>query len=258
MRRLDLELTKRGLARSRNEAKELIESGLVLVNGFVVAKATNQVNENSSITLAKPVAQYVSRGALKLKSALKKIQIDFNGKVCLDAGASTGGFVQVMLDAGAELVYAVDVGYGQLAWSLQQDSRVVMMDRTNVKDLTNENFTKKIDVITADLSFISLKSVLPAFAKILSHDGEMLLMVKPQFEVGKAAVGRGVVRDANLRRSAILDVVAAARELGWVTINAVESEVHGPSGNREFFIHLRPDGAELAAEAISALVSEEL
>lgn len=258
MRRLDLELTKRGLARSRTEAKELIESGLVLVNGFVAVKPTNQVDENASISLAKPVSHYVSRGATKLLSALKKIDIDFKNKVCLDAGASTGGFSQVMLESGAKQIYAVDVGYGQLAWSLRQDPRVVVIDRTNIKDLAAQDFDLPVDIITADLSFISLKSVLPALDRIISTNGEMLLMVKPQFEVGKDAVGRGVVRDAQLRRSAILDVIATARNLGWVTVDAVESEVHGPSGNREFFIHLRQNGAELSPEMISALVSEDM
>ena len=258
MRRLDLELTQRGLARSRQDAKDLIEQGLVNVNGFVAKKADAQVSDSASITINSNSTKYVSRGARKLLSALNSTSIDFAGKICLDAGASTGGFVQVMLDRGAKLVYAVDVGYGQLAWQLQQDPRVIRMDRTNVKELTTDLLPQVPQIITADLSFISLKSVLPALDRVIEPTGEMLLMVKPQFEVGKEQVGRGVVHDPALRRDAILSVVDAARSLGWLVGGAAESEVHGPSGNREFFLHLRRNGAELPWSNISGLVTEDL
>jgi 23S rRNA (cytidine1920-2'-O)/16S rRNA (cytidine1409-2'-O)-methyltransferase len=258
LRRLDLELTQRGLARSRQDAKDLIEQGLVNVNGFVAKKADAQVSDSASITINSNSTKYVSRGARKLLSALNSTSIDFAGKICLDAGASTGGFVQVMLDRGAKLVYAVDVGYGQLAWQLQQDPRVIRMDRTNVKELTTDLLPQVPQIITADLSFISLKSVLPALDRVIDPTGEMLLMVKPQFEVGKEQVGRGVVHDPALRRDAILSVVDAARTLGWLVVGAAESAVHGPSGNREFFLHLRRNGAELAWSNISGLVTEDL
>lgn len=257
MRRLDLELTKRGLARSRGEAKELIEAGQVLVNGFVATKTTTQVSEDTHISLNKETTTYVSRGALKLISAMTALNVNVAGKICLDAGASTGGFVQVLLESGAKKVYAVDVGYGQLAWSLQQNSNVIVMDRTNVKNLTPADLPELVDLITADLSFISLKTVLPALASVAADQAEMLLMVKPQFEVGKVEVGRGVVRSRELRISAILGVVDSAKQLGWVVIGAVESKVHGPSGNREFFLHLARNGAELTQAEISAQISEE-
>ena len=257
MRRLDLELTKRGLARSRSDAREMIEAGHVLVNGFVNVKPTSQVDENTSITVDEPKIKYVSRGAAKLLSALSELDISISGKICLDAGASTGGFVQVLLERGATKVYAVDVGYGQLAWQLQQDARVVVMDRTNVKNLTESDLPELVDLITADLSFISLKTVLPALTVIAKPESEMLLMVKPQFEVGKLDVGRGVVRNLQLRQQAVLSVVAVAKELGWVAIGAVESKVHGPSGNREFFLHLARNGAELTPDQISQRLSEE-
>jgi 23S rRNA (cytidine1920-2'-O)/16S rRNA (cytidine1409-2'-O)-methyltransferase len=257
LRRLDLELTKRGLARSRSDAREMIEAGHVLVNGFVNVKATSQVDDNTSIVVDEPKIKYVSRGAAKLLSALSELDIAISEKICLDAGASTGGFVQVLLEHGADKVYAIDVGYGQLAWQLQQDDRVVVMDRTNVKNLTAADLPELVDLITADLSFISLKAVLPALTAIAKPESEMLLMVKPQFEVGKSDVGRGIVRSFALRQQAVLSVVAAAQELGWVVIGAVESKVHGPSGNREFFLHLARNGAELTPNQISQRLSEE-
>ena len=235
----------------------MIESGAISVNGFVVKKTTSQVDEKTIISLIKEKSNYVSRGAAKLNSALSEINIEILDKICLDAGASTGGFVQVLLERGAKRIYAVDVGYGQLAWQLQQNPAVVIMDRTNVKNLTPEVLPELVDLITADLSFISLKTVLPALTSVASSSAQMLLMVKPQFEVGKEDVGRGVVRDYSLRRDAVLGVVSAATSLGWVVIGAVESKVHGPSGNREFFLHLAKDGAQLTPTQIAELISEE-
>lgn len=258
MRRLDLELVKRGLANSRGKAQELIQSGVVVVNGLIAVKATTQVNDQTSIVVKKLTKQYVSRGALKLLSVLDKFTVDIAGLTCLDAGASTGGFTQVLLDRGALKVYAVDVGYGQLAWQLQQDNRVVVMDRTNIREIDPTMFHEPIDLITADLSFISLITVLPALTLISNPKTKLLLMVKPQFEVGKHDVGRGVVRDPQLRKAAISNVVKAATELGWEVIGAAESEVHGPSGNIEFFLHLARSGPGLTRSEILAQVSEEL
>jgi 23S rRNA (cytidine1920-2'-O)/16S rRNA (cytidine1409-2'-O)-methyltransferase len=257
VRRLDQELVKRGLATSRTDAQELINLGKVSVNGIVMRKSTTQVNENASIIVKSVVDKFVSRGALKLKSALDQFQININGLICLDAGASTGGFTELLLHHGASKVYAVDVGYGQLAWKLQTDNRVVVMDRTNIKDISIDDLADPIDLITADLSFISLKSVLPYLVKVIKPEGEMILMVKPQFEVGKENIGRGVVRSAELRLQAVLGVITVANEYGWGVVGAVESKVHGPSGNREFFLHLRQNSAELTPEQIAALITEE-
>jgi len=257
LRRLDQEIVKRQLARSRGQAQELIEAGSVLLNGFVAKKSTTQVDATSSITIKAAERKYVSRAALKLLSALNAFDLKITGKTCLDAGASTGGFTQVLLEQGAAKVYAVDVGYGQLAWQLQQDERVVVLDRTNVKTITRSQLGVQIDLVTADLSFISLRQVLPALAGLLNADGKMVLMVKPQFEVGKDNVGNGVVRSVELRKSAISGVIATAAQLGWRVVGAVESKVHGPKGNREFFLHLAQNGAELGLAEIFDLITEE-
>jgi len=255
LRRLDLELVKRGLARSRDEAKSLIESGQVLVNGFRIDKTSTLVSDKVSIKVKKESSKYVSRAALKLLSVLPELKINFQNKLVLDAGSSTGGFVQVALERGARKVYAVDVGYGQLAWSLQTNPRVVVMDRTNIKDLTPDVFPEKVDLITADLSFISLRNIMKVLVELVKPQGDILVMVKPQFEVGKFNVGKGVVGSRELRQSAILNVVQFAKQLNWVVVGAVESSVHGPNGNREFFLHLRQNGAELSQEVISERVS---
>lgn len=255
MRRLDLELVKRGLARSRAEAKSLIESGAIIVNGFKIDKTSTLVSERVSIKVKGENNRYVSRAALKLLSVLPELQINFQNKIVLDAGSSTGGFVQVALEQGARKVYAVDVGYGQLAWSLQTNPKVIQMDRTNIKDLTKQSLPEQVDLVTADLSFISLRNVLKSLVEIIKPQGDILLMVKPQFEVGKFNVGKGVVGSYELRKSAIVNVVQSAKELGWVVVGATESGVYGPSGNREFFLHLRKNGAELSQEVIAQRIS---
>jgi 23S rRNA (cytidine1920-2'-O)/16S rRNA (cytidine1409-2'-O)-methyltransferase len=257
LRRLDIEIVKRHLARSRGEAKDLIESGLVEVNGFTVQKTATLVSPDAAIKILEARNGYVSRGANKLLSILPMVQIDFTNKVVVDAGASTGGFVQVALELGAKKVYAVDVGYGQLAWSIQTNPKVVVMDRTNVKNLVKANFAEEINIVMADLSFISLKSVMPVICELVESSGDLLLMVKPQFEVGKDKVGRGVVTDPDLRTAAVNGVIAVANQFGWFCVGAAESLIHGPSGNREFFIHLRKNGAELSPAQIAQLISRE-
>ena len=201
--------------------------------------------------------EWASRGAHKLIGALDAFDVDVTGLRCLDAGASTGGFTDVLLDRGAAEVVAVDVGYGQLVWRLQSDARVHVHDRTNVRALEPAVVGGPADLVVADLSFISLRTVLPALTACTREDGELLLMVKPQFEVGRQRLGSGgVVRDAGLRLAALTDVTAAARALGLVLLGAVASPLPGPSGNVEFFLRLSRHGVD-AGDAVLAVAIEE-
>ena len=254
--RLDSELVRRGLARSREQAQELIESGQVKVSGIKVHKVASQVDENTPISLVGDISEYVSRGAHKLLGALdafKELKVD--GKVCLDAGASTGGFTEVLLERGARQVLAVDVGYGQIAWKLRQDERVKIFDRTNIRTIDTNLFGGKVDLIVADLSFISLKTVLPSLQQVASENCDYLLMVKPQFEVGRERIGAGgVVRDPEQRKAAILEVAARAFELGLGARGVVASPLPGPSGNVEYFLWLHHGGAPLTLEAVTKAI----
>ena len=238
--RLDAELVRRGLARSRESASELIESGNVLVAGMPANKAATQVDTQISITLKGEADEFVSRGGHKLSGALDCFStIILNGKTALDAGASTGGFTDVMLKRGVKMVVAVDVGYGQLAWQLQKDPRVKILDRVNVRTLTPEQVGEEIDLVVADLSFISLKLVLPALIVVAKQEADFLVMVKPQFEVGKEKLGAGgVVRDAHLRKEAVASVADTAYSLGLGSLGVVASPLPGPSGNVEYFLWL--------------------
>jgi 23S rRNA (cytidine1920-2'-O)/16S rRNA (cytidine1409-2'-O)-methyltransferase len=239
--RLDAELVRRGLARSREAATDLIAAGNVLVSGMPASKAATQVDAETSITLKDDHAEFVSRGGHKLAGALDKFtQIDVSGKTALDAGASTGGFTDVLLKRGAKKVVAVDVGYGQLAWELQKDERVKILDRVNVRNLTAAQVAEEIDLVVADLSFISLKLVLPALISVAKEGADFLVMVKPQFEVGKEKLGAGgVVRDVHLRKEAIVAVADSAFALTLGTLGVVASPLPGPSGNVEYFLWLR-------------------
>ncbi len=239
-RRLDAELVRRGQARSREQAQELIAAGHVHVDGVLAHKAASQVEQGSAITVDEGGSHYVSRGAHKLLGALEAFpDLQVSGRRVLDAGASTGGFTQVLLERGAAEVAAVDVGYGQLAWVLQTDPRVRVIDRTNVRTLEPKDLPFAADLVVADLSFISLSLVLPSLIACATPEADFLLMVKPQFEVGREAVGDGVVRDPALRASAVLAVAAAARELGLAVHGVVASPLPGPSGNVEVFVWLR-------------------
>ncbi|GEE03181.1 TlyA family rRNA (cytidine-2'-O)-methyltransferase [Gordonia spumicola] len=247
--RLDAELVRRGLARSREQARELIDAGKVKVNGTVASKpATNVAKDTPVLVTEVDTDDWASRGAHKLLGALDAFEpqgVTVAGKRCLDAGASTGGFTDVLLCRGAREVEAVDVGYGQLVWKLQTDDRVHVHDRTNVRHLTPETISGEVDLIVGDLSFISLKLVLPALAACLTAGGDALPMVKPQFEVGKERVGTGgVVRDPALRTEVVEDVAAAAQALGLRTLGAVASPLPGPSGNVEYFLWLRKTMSE--------------
>lgn len=238
LRRLDAELVHRGLARSREAAKSLIETGQVLVSGVVATKATTQVRDDVSIVLTEGADDhYVSRGAHKLIGALDAFpELRVQDRKALDAGASTGGFTQVLLKRGAAEVLAVDVGYGVLAWELRNDPRVHVYERMNLRNATPAELAYAPDLVVADLSFISLRTVLPAIFAVATADADLLLMVKPQFEVGKDLVGDGVVKDPALRAAAVRDVAEALQHAGAGVLGVVASPLPGPSGNVEYFI----------------------
>lgn len=245
--RLDVELVRRKLARSREDAKDLVESGSVSINGLVASKVSTQVDENSAIALVVDRDRYVSRGAVKLAGALDHFGLTtHDGKRAIDAGASTGGFTEVLLSRGIAKVYAVDVGYGQLAWSLRTNPQVQVLDRTNIRDLNAEMLEGKVDLIVGDLSFISLRTVMPTLVSLVKESGEMVLMVKPQFEVGKDLLGPGgVVRDPSLRAMSVQGVAEAAWREGFGVEGVVASVLPGPSGNVEYFLWLRREAEQL-------------
>ena len=256
--RLDAELVRRGLARSRQQAAELIEQGMVAVRGVPAGKPATVVDRDTSVTVrATGERDWASRGAHKLIGALDAFAVDVAGLRCLDAGASTGGFTDVLLDRGAAEVVAADVGYGQLVWRLRSDERVRVHDRTNVRALEPAAIGGPVDLTVADLSFISLRTVLPALVACTADGGELLPMVKPQFEVGRERLGAGgVVRDPALRVAALTGVAAAARALGLVLRGAVASPLPGPSGNVEYFLRLARTGSDVGDAALSVAVEE--
>jgi 23S rRNA (cytidine1920-2'-O)/16S rRNA (cytidine1409-2'-O)-methyltransferase len=259
--RVDVELVRRGLARSRQQAAELIDAGRVSIDGMPAAKPATAVAVTAHLTVeTEGTRNWVSRGAHKLLGALDAFGISVADRRCLDAGASTGGFTQVLLDRCAREVVAVDVGYGQLAWSLRSDPRVRVLDRTNVRDLSVEAVGGPVDVVVADLSFISLKTVLPALTSCASGDADIVPMVKPQFEVGKDRVGaRGVVSDPQLRGDAVLAVARCAADLGWRPAGVVASPLPGPSGNVEYFLHLRSrTDRALTGDALERAVAQAI
>jgi 23S rRNA (cytidine1920-2'-O)/16S rRNA (cytidine1409-2'-O)-methyltransferase len=259
-RRLDTELVRRGLARSRQQAADLVAGGQVLVGGVVARKVATQVDAAASLSVrdADLGEPYASRGATKLLGALQSFDsLLVEGRRCLDAGASTGGFTDVLLRKGADCVVAVDVGYGQLVWRLQQDPRVLVRDRTNVKDLTPEMTEGLVDLVVADLSFISLRLALPAFARVTTEAADLVLMVKPQFEVGRAALpAGGVVRDPALRRDAVLGVAREAAALGFGVCGVAASPLPGPAGNVEYFLWLRRGAPPLDPAAVDRAIEE--
>ena len=257
--RLDAELVRRGLARSRDQAAELITAGRVEVSGGPAAKPATQVGVDAAITVREPPggADYVSRGGHKLAGALAAFGgPPVTGRRCLDAGASTGGFTEVLLAAGAGHVIAVDVGYGQLAWPLRTDPRVTVLDRVNVRSLQPGQVAPAPGLVTADLSFISLTLVLPALVACAAPDADFVIMVKPQFEVGKGKVGAGgVVRDPALREAAVAAVAAAAAVAGLGVAGVTASPLPGPSGNVEYFLWLRAGAPPLDEQALRQAVT---
>lgn len=261
LRRLDAELVQRGLARSRDVAKELIDAGLVEVAGIRATKAASQVRSDVSIRVLEGTPDhYVSRGAHKLNGALDRFcprGLNLAGRIALDAGASTGGFTQVLLERGVDRVLAVDVGYGVLAWQIRNDPRVEVYERLNVRNLRPSDLAAVPSLVVADLSFISLRTVLPALLDVSAPDADLVLMVKPQFEVGREQAGEGVVRDPALRANAVIAVSAALQQSGAGIRDVVASPLPGPSGNVEYFVwatrgvELHPQLDELVATAVS-------
>ncbi|MBM3669860.1 MAG: TlyA family RNA methyltransferase [Actinobacteria bacterium] len=256
-RRLDAELVRRGLARSRDHARDLIESGAVQVQGTESTKVGRQVEESVSITLRDPdQSVWVSRGAHKLLGALHAFpDLAVRGRRALDAGASTGGFTQVLLSEGAGEVVAVDVGYGQLAWQLRTDPRVHVRERLNIRTIVASDLPYAPDLIVADLSFISLRTVIGPLTSIAATPCDFLLMVKPQFEVGREAVGQGVVSDPELHTSAVRDVISACHDCGLALRGVAASVLPGPKGNIEYFVWLSR-GTDVPAVDVDVAVAQ--
>lgn len=262
-RRLDAELVRRNLARSREHASELIAAGRVSVGGSTATKPATQVETAAAVVVAKDEndPDYVSRGGHKLAGAFEAFipqGLVVEGRQALDAGASTGGFTDVLLRSGAAHVLAVDVGYGQLAWSLQSDDRVTVMDRTNVRELSLDQIGgDPVDLVVGDLSFISLGLVLPALSGCAAEDADLVLMVKPQFEIGKERLGSGgVVRSPQLRAEMVRQVADRAWALGLGVRAVTASPLPGPSGNVEYFLWLRRDAPQLDAAEVDRAVAE--
>jgi 23S rRNA (cytidine1920-2'-O)/16S rRNA (cytidine1409-2'-O)-methyltransferase len=245
MMRLDQLLVERGCAASREQARRLVMGGAVRVADRVIDKPGTRVGTDADLTVQGGL-RYVSRGGVKLEGALAAFGLSINGRVAMDVGASTGGFTDCLLQHGAGRVYAVDVGYGQLAWSLRQDPRVVVIERTNIRTLATGApgaVPERVGLVTADVSFISLRLVLPALRTWLAEPADLLVLVKPQFEVGRGQVGRGgVVRDPALREAALRGVAAAAEEAGYRVAATAPSVLPGPKGNQEYFLWLHWDG----------------
>ncbi|MBO5589541.1 MAG: TlyA family RNA methyltransferase [Anaerovibrio sp.] len=240
--RLDVLLVKKNLIQSRERAKTTIMAGMVIVDGNKIDKAGTMVKENADIRVLGNQIPYVSRGGLKLEKAIKEFGVELKGKVTADIGASTGGFTDCMLQNGAVKVFAIDVGYGQLAWSLRTDERVVNMERTNVRNVTPEDIGQLIDLASIDVAFISLEKVLPAVRAMLKPDGQVVALIKPQFEAGKEKVGKkGVVRDPKVHLEVIHKVIDTAREMEFVTKELTFSPVKGPEGNIEYLVWLTKD-----------------
>ena len=254
--RLDVELVRRGLAASRAEAKRFIEAGEVVVGGLPATRATSLVTPGASVAVrAAAAARFVSRGGVKLDGALEHLGVQVAGRRWLDAGASTGGFTDRLLKGGAAAVVAVDVGYGQLDWGLRNDPRVIVRERVNARYLKLDDLPWPPEGVAADLSFISLTLVLPALTLCARSDADYVLLVKPQFEVGKDALRPGgVVRDPALWRASLERVLEAASECGLGLAGATVSPIAGPAGNREFFLHLRR-GARAPREVVASAVA---
>lgn len=237
--RLDVELVSRGLCESRQRAQAAIMAGLVTVNGQKVTKSGASVVESDLLEVKGPAIPYVSRGGLKLEKAMKLWKIDLTGKVCADIGASTGGFSDCMLQCNAAKVYAVDTGYGKLDWKIRTDPRVIPLERTNARYLTHEQVPDTLDFASVDVSFISLRLILPALRGVLKDGGEVVCLVKPQFEAGKGNVGKkGVVRDPNVHLEVLEHFLEHAKEAGFSVKALTFSPIKGPEGNIEYLAHI--------------------
>jgi len=235
--RLDKLLVDRGLAATRERARALIMSGLVVVGEERIDKAGTPVRHDAVIRIKGGENPYVSRGGLKLKGALQQFDVDVAGMVALDIGASTGGFTDCLIQEGARKVYAIDVGYGQLDWKLRTDRRVILFEKTNIRYFSGEGIEDIIDMAVIDVSFISLRLVLPVVVRLIGEHAFILALIKPQFEVGRDEVGKGVIRDSGLHRKVVDEIVKFSEELGLETMGTCESPITGPAGNREFFLY---------------------
>ena len=260
--RLDVILCEKGLCDSRSKAQAVIMEGLVFVGGQRVDKPGTAVDPEADIEVRGNTCPYVSRGGLKLEKALRYFGVDPTGYVCSDSGASTGGFTDCLLQQGAKKVYAIDVGYGQLAWSIRSDRRVVVMERTNIRNVTPEQIGEALDLSVVDVSFISLRLVLPVIKSLLQPSGQVLCLIKPQFEAGKEKVGKkGVVRELSTHIEVLEDFLALARNLGFTVAGLTYSPVKGPEGNIEFLSHLSLAPCEtmpFSAQAVAEEAHENL
>lgn len=256
--RLDVLLVKRGLAESREKAKAIIMSGIVYVENGKEDKAGATFDENVKIEVRGNTLKYVSRGGLKLEKAMDCFGVRLEGKIAMDVGASTGGFTDCMLQNGAVKVYSVDVGHGQLAWKLRNDERVVCMEKTNIRYVTPEDIPDKIAFASIDVSFISLMKVLPPVKELLTENGEIVCLIKPQFEAGREKVGKkGVVRDKEVHVEVVEMIVDFARQMGFVTVDLSFSPIKGPEGNIEYLLYLTKDQTKTNKEFdIKAIVEE--
>ncbi|MDD6183218.1 MAG: TlyA family RNA methyltransferase [Lachnospiraceae bacterium] len=254
--RLDVLLVKKGLAPSREKAKTMIMEGNVFVNNQREDKAGTNIPEDAVIEIKGNTLKYVSRGGLKLEKAMTHFGISLEDKICMDIGASTGGFTDCMLQNGAKKVYAVDVGYGQFAWKLRTDERVVCMEKTNIRYVTPEDIADVLDFASVDVSFISLAKVLPAAKELLRDEGEMVCLIKPQFEAGREKVGKkGVVRDPAVHREVIEKVITDASELGFSILHLEYSPIKGPEGNIEYLVHICKGGRKEENIDVNEVVS---
>ena len=243
--RLDKLVVERGLAESRARAQSMILAGQVLVANQRADKPGHSVDINSEIRIKGELPRYVSRGGLKLEAALRDFNVSVTERTCIDVGASTGGFTDCLLQHGARMVWAIDVGHNQLAWKLRQDPRVVVHEGVNARNLDSGHFPERFDVAVIDVSFISLSKILPAVRCVIGDGAECIALVKPQFEVGKGEVGSGgIVTDSSKHRRVLIEVRESARQSGFAAINLMESPILGAEGNREFLIHLKPASPE--------------
>ncbi|ADL05764.1 TlyA family RNA methyltransferase [Lacrimispora saccharolytica] len=268
--RLDVLLVKLGLAESREKAKAVIMSGIVYVDGEKEDKAGTTFEENANIEVRGNTLRYVSRGGLKLEKAMTQFGLSLEGRVCMDVGSSTGGFTDCMLQNGAAKVYAVDVGHGQLAWKLRNDKRVVCMEKTNIRYVTPEDLADPIEFSSIDVSFISLTKVLGPVKALLTDEGEVVCLIKPQFEAGREKVGKkGVVREKSVHLEVIRMVISHAASIGFEVLHLEYSPIKGPEGNIEYLLHLKnhrldeacperdPDPEKVVKEAHGALTGRE-
>ena len=251
--RLDVALVEKGLAPSREKAKAIIMSGIVYVNNQKSDTAGKEIKEEDIIQVRGSTLKYVSRGGLKLEKAMECFPINLNECICMDVGASTGGFTDCMLMNGAKKVYSIDVGYGQLAWKLRTDERVVNLERTNFRYVTDEQVSEPIDFASVDVSFISLKHILPNLNNLLKENGQAVCLIKPQFEAGKEKVGKkGVVSDLNTHLEVVEKVIALAVDNGFSVLGLEFSPVKGPEGNIEYLIYLVKNDDKIISDTVNA------